>query len=84
MDQRTGDGDSLFFVPVREIDRIESAGNYLIIHRSGKTHIHRETMSSMEKRLVPLGFFRISRSHLARLDRIEKVRTPQGESNSVV
>ncbi len=78
------DGDSLFFVPVREIDRIESAGNYVIIHRSGKTHIHRETMSSMEKRLAPFGFFRLSRSHLAQLAGIEKVNTPQGEANSVV
>ncbi len=65
--------ERILFLKPEEIDRVEAAGNYVVLH-SGKTqHILRETISAMEARLNSAGFMRISRSVIVNLACIREV-----------
>ena len=65
--------DHISFVKAEEIDHVDAAGNYVILHAGNDRHIVRETMSSMETRLGPAGFMRISRSAIVNLSRIARL-----------
>lgn len=64
----------VFFVPVAEIDWIESDGNYARLHAGGRTHVVRETMASLEQRLSSRRFARIHRSRIVNLERVRELR----------
>jgi two-component system LytT family response regulator len=67
-------------VPVSEIDYITASGQYAELHVGEKTHVIRERMSTLEERLDPAAFFRIHRSAIVRLDRVETLlRDPGGD-----
>lgn len=61
-------------VATSDIDYIDAAGDYLCIHVGDETHILRETMKAMERRLDPAQFQRIHRSAIVNLDRVKEVR----------
>ncbi len=67
------DGSTTTFVPVRDIDWIDAAGDYMCIHVSGETHIMRTTMKELEEKLDSSIFQRIHRSTIVNLQRVEKV-----------
>lgn len=68
-------------VEVASISHIEAAGDYLCIHAGGETHVMRETMKAMERRLDPMHFRRIHRSAIVNLEHIrELVPHRNGES----
>ena len=50
------DGVRTFFVASDEIDWVEAAGNYAILHVGKTTHILRETMSALEAQLPAFRF----------------------------
>ncbi len=60
-------------VAVSEIDWIESAGNYVTIHAGGQTHLYRQTMKSMEKRLDQRTFRRVHRNIIVNISRIKEL-----------
>lgn len=60
-------------VEVDEIDYIDAAGDYMCIHTGHKTHILRETMKNMERRLDPKQFQRIHRSTIVNLDKVSEL-----------
>lgn len=62
-------------VPTQEVDWIESAGNYIILHCGRDRHIVRSTMLSVEDRVRTQGFVRISRSTLVNLDRVQSIES---------
>ena len=64
----------IFFVETREIDWIESAGDYVWVHARGEKHLIRETMNDMEARLATAGFIRIHRSTIVNTDRIQELQ----------
>ena len=66
--------DRILFVRAAEVEYIEAAGNYLVLHTAKERHIIRETMATMEKRLGDAGFFRISRSAIVNLDYLSEVQ----------
>jgi two-component system LytT family response regulator len=66
--------DRILFLKPEEIDHIEAAGNYLVLHAGPDRHIVRETMTSMETRLAGAGFMRISRSAIVNLSRIRELQ----------
>lgn len=66
-------GASLF-VPVEQVDWIESADYCVKIHAAGRTHVIREALQRLEQRLDPSRFFRAHRSALVNLDRIREVQ----------
>ena len=67
------DGSSTTFVPVRDIDWIDAAGDYMCVHVKNETHIMRTTMRELEAGLNPLIFQRVHRSTIVNLERITKV-----------
>jgi len=67
------DGSTTTFVPVKDIDWIDAAGDYMCIHVDGKTHIMRTTMKELEIKLDPGKFQRVHRSTIVNLQRVDKV-----------
>lgn len=67
------DGSSITFVPVRDIDWVDAAGDYMCVHANGETHIMRTTMKELEAKLNPSIFQRVHRSTIVNLERVEKV-----------
>ncbi|MBM3835338.1 MAG: response regulator transcription factor [Verrucomicrobia bacterium] len=57
-----------------DIDWIEAADNYVSLHVGKECHLHRETMSSLEERLAPDKFLRISRSTIVNVERIKELQ----------
>ncbi len=62
----------MILLKARDVDWIESAANYALLHVGSETHLLRETMRSLEDRLSPDQFQRISRSAIVNLDRIKE------------
>ena len=70
----------LRFVPVDRIDYITADGPYAELHAGDRTLALRERMHTLEERLDPNVFFRIHRSAIIRLDRVDAVlRRPGGD-----
>jgi two-component system LytT family response regulator len=61
-------------VKADEIDWIESASNYALMHVGDKTHVLRETMRSLEGQLSPEQFVRVSRSAIVNIERIKELQ----------
>ncbi len=66
--------ERIVFLKPEEIDHVEAAGNYVVLHTAAERHILRETTTAMEARLTPAGFMRISRSSIVNLARIREVQ----------
>jgi len=62
------------FVRVEEIDWVEAAHNYIVLHVGKESHMLRETMNAFEERLSPEKFVRISRSTIVNIDRIKELQ----------
>ena len=58
-------------VAVAKIDYITASGPYAELHVADKTYAVRERMQTLEEHLDPAVFFRIHRSAIVRLDRID-------------
>lgn len=67
-------GGRLFFLRADEIDWIEAAGNYVRLHVGNTSHLLRETMNALEGRLDPEKFFRIHRSRIVNMERIQELQ----------
>ena len=67
------DGSSITFVPIKDIDWVDAAGDYMCVHVDGATHIMRTTMKELESKLDPSIFQRVHRSTIVNLRRVEKV-----------
>lgn len=67
-------GGRLFFLRTDEIDWVEAAGNYVRLHVGPGSHLLRETMNAIEGRLDPEKFFRIHRSRIVNMERIQELQ----------
>lgn len=67
------EGRVLFF-KIDDIDWIEAADNYVSLHLGNEEHLHRETMASLETKLPPTRFLRISRSTIVNIERIKEMQ----------
>ncbi len=65
---------SIRFLDVRDVEWIEAAGVYAVIHEGGREHLVRESLQSLEARLDPSRFSRIHRSKIVALDRVSELR----------
>jgi two-component system, LytTR family, response regulator len=70
-------------VPVGEIDYVTASGQYAEVHAGEKTYVIRERMQTLEERLDPSVFFRVHRSAIVRLDRIETLLRDAGGDYAV-
>lgn len=60
----------VFFLKTDDIDWLEAAGNYVRLHTGVDSHLLRETIKTMESRLDPEKFLRVSRSAIVNIDRL--------------
>ncbi len=67
-------GERTTFVSPEEIDWVEAAGNYAILHLGKRTHILRETMNALESQLPGDIFCRVSRSAILNLKRVGELQ----------
>jgi two-component system LytT family response regulator len=65
-------------VPVAEIDWIAADDYYARIHIGSRSHLLRESLSSLEKRLDPCRFLRVHRSAIVQIDRVREVKATSG------
>ncbi len=63
----------IVFVKTRDVQWIESAGNYARLHVASRKHDIRETLTSLEGRLNPQEFVRIHRSTIVNLHFVKEV-----------
>jgi two-component system LytT family response regulator len=70
-------------VPVTDIDYITASGQYAELHAGDKAYLIRERMQTLEERLDPAVFFRVHRSAIVRLDRIETLLRDAGGDYAV-
>lgn len=61
-------------VAVSDVDWIEGASYYSMLHAGSEVHLVRETLQSLEARLGPARFVRVHRSALVQLDRVRELR----------
>ncbi|MEK6335932.1 MAG: LytTR family DNA-binding domain-containing protein [Acidobacteriota bacterium] len=64
----------IFFLSVAEIDWIEAADNYVRLHAGRESHLLRETMNSLEKKLDPEQFLRVHRSRIVNARKIKELQ----------
>lgn len=60
-----------YHIASEDIDWVEAAGNYVLLHVGGETHPLRDTMKGIENRLGD-GFCRVHRSTVVNLDRVDR------------
>jgi len=61
------------FIKIEEIDYLESAANYVVVHAGAENHILRDTLTNLESKL-PADFQRISRSIIVNLDKVKELQ----------
>jgi two-component system LytT family response regulator len=69
---------------VTEIASIEADDYYAAIHASGRRHLVRESLASLEQRLAEAQFVRVHRSALVNLAQVREVRAHAGGEAAVV
>ena len=67
-------GERTIFVRFDEIDWIDVEGDYARLHVGRDTHLLRETLADLERRLPSPRFVRIHRSFIVQADRIQSVQ----------
>ncbi len=65
-------------VDIAKIEWIEAAGDYMCLHAEGETHILRETMKNMTKRLDPEIFQRVHRSTIINISQVISLEPMNG------
>lgn len=74
----------VMFLPLDELDAVESEGNYVRLHTGARALLVRETMASIEARLGHERFCRVHRGWIVNLDRVRELRVrPNGEHELV-
>ncbi|MFM5916507.1 MAG: LytTR family DNA-binding domain-containing protein, partial [Novosphingobium sp.] len=68
------DKGKIFRVDVDSIERIEAAGDYMVIYTADNSLILRETMKDLERRLDPRVFQRVHRSWIVNLNNVRQVK----------
>ncbi|MFT3783325.1 MAG: response regulator [Nibricoccus sp.] len=65
------------YVVVRtsDVESVEAAANYVVLHTREGNHVLRRTLSTLESELDPNQFFRINRSCIVRLSAIREIQT---------
>lgn len=67
-------GTRIVLLETSQIEWVQAADNYVLLHSGGREYLLRETMTRLEQDLDPRDFVRIHRSALVRLDRIGELQ----------
>lgn len=66
-------GGSEVMVEVADIDWVEAAGNYAVLHVRGDTFEIRSSLAKLESELDPRRFVRVHKSHIVNIARVAEV-----------
>ena len=77
-------GERVRFIRADDIDWIEASGNYIVLHTGGEKHTLRETLGSIEAKLPPKEFLRLSRSAIVNLERVLEAEPGFGDEHFVL
>ena len=66
-------GGSEVMVEVADIDWVEAAGNYAVLHVGGDTFEIRSSLARLEGELDPRRFVRVHKSHIVNISRVTEV-----------
>jgi two-component system LytT family response regulator len=72
------------FVELDQVQAIEAAGKYAVVHVGKENHLLRETMTALESNLPQQRFLRISRSVIVNIDQIQELQPMFNGENLVV
>jgi two-component system, LytTR family, response regulator len=67
-------GTRIVRVDIDDIKWIDAAGDYVCVHTGDETHVLRETLSELERRLDPRRFARVHRSTIVNLVNVRVMR----------
>jgi two-component system LytT family response regulator len=79
------DGARFRVVPVADVQRFESCGNYVTLYTAGKELLHRITLAELEQRLPAREFARIHRGAIVNVREVVEIRpSPHGDYEVVM
>ncbi|HEU0299057.1 MAG TPA: LytTR family DNA-binding domain-containing protein [Longimicrobium sp.] len=70
--------DRYVFIPVDDIERVESADNYISLHAGTRTYMVRDTLTRFAENLDPARFMRVRNSTALNVDKVQSVRAWSG------
>jgi two-component system LytT family response regulator len=77
-------GDRIVMIPINDVSRIESAGDYVRIVVAGTAHLVRITMQEVERRLDGERFLRIHRSTIVQVAHVKELQTSEERTTVVM
>jgi two-component system LytT family response regulator len=77
-------GGRMMFLPLDDLDAVESEGNYVRLHSGGQSYLVRDTMAGIEARLGSDRFCRIHRGWIVNLDRVKEMLTRRNGEHELV
>ena len=78
------DGSRVVVVPAAELDWVEAADDYVILHTAGRTHRRQQTLADLETQLDPGRFVRAHRSVILNLASVAAFETYAKDSRVAV
>lgn len=76
--------DRYVVVQALDIDWVEAAANYVVLHTRSGNHVLRRALSSLEEELPAKQFFRVSRSALVNLNQIVEIQFVPPDDHVIV
>jgi len=70
-------------IRLSDIQHASAAGNYIELWARNQRYLIRSTMGKLEALLASSDYVRIHRSHLVRVDQIERIRTHRSSNGTV-
>ncbi len=67
-------GDRIVLLSLDQVERLEAARNYVVVHAAAGRYRLRATLDRVEDRLDPEAFVRIHRSTIVRMDRVVEIQ----------
>lgn len=67
------DGNAFIPVNIADIERVEAADDYVVIHALGRRHLVAIALSRLQERLPNPPFLRVHRSHIVNFDRVDRL-----------
>ena len=75
-------GNTINFIPVKEIKYLEAQDDYVMIHYTNGKALKQQTMRFYEDNLPKTDFIRIHRSYIVRVEEIKRIE-PYGKDNHI-
>ena len=78
------DRDRVRFVKTQDVDALEAADVYVVLHRGHDTLVLRDALSAIEARVSPDQFIRVHRSWLVNTAHVAEIRAGAGSALEIV